>query len=136
MWSTTTDVAINRRAMRVMEKLPEDLQVHLYQCMEDYILTSEQGLAKTISYVDEWMGDHTARDDTQLRRRYVNEAFYSPRRANSMSKVVYAERMRSAFDRVTASGTTVPPELQGDIPRRQRWQSGKKLKLGMREEGN
>ena len=61
----------------------------------------------------EWMGEHTARDDTQLRRRYVNEAFYSQRRAKNMSKVVYAERMRSAFDRVTGSGTTVPPELQG-----------------------
>ncbi len=50
--------------------------------------------------LDQLVGENTKRDQNQLRRRYVNEAFYGPKRTKAVTCLLFAERLRAAFARL------------------------------------
>ena len=45
----------------------------------------------------------------------MQEAFYAAKRTRGVNKIVFAEALKSAFERIANMGTILPPELQGDI---------------------
>ncbi len=86
-----------KQAHRVLETLSEELKLRVYACSDDTVLSGWQSVRTSIKVIDEWAGELTAQDDNRLRRRYVNESFYAPKRCPGTLKLVYVESLRAAW---------------------------------------
>ena len=65
--------------------------------------------------LDTQLGDPTHDDENKKRRHFYSQAFYPEERRRGESRLLYVERLRTAFQQVAVVGANVDVCLQGDI---------------------
>ena len=68
-----------------------------------------------LKLLDAQLGDPTHDDSNKMRRHLYSQAFYPEDRKRGEARLLYAERLRTAFQQVAVAGTNVDLAFQGDI---------------------
>ena len=107
-WNESTDVAVHRRAERVLKQFDWDLQAR-FEHLDDTDLRSDDYLDKILEVMSLMVGE---RSGDELRRS-MRAALYETERAREETVTQYVARREQQFLKAQLHGIEVPSSMRG-----------------------
>ena len=110
-WNSSTDVAVHRRADKVLRTLSWEIQAQLIDAIDPAVLTSETGIEAIIAKLDvkaKWRQEHES-------RRVFRQALFEVDRRKGESITQFASRREAQLAAAQSLGHAMPAETQGSI---------------------